>query len=160
MTASRSAGILLHRSIDGSAEVLLVHPGGPFWRDRDAGAWQIPKGLIEPDEDAETAARREVAEELGCRIDGPLIALGEVRQAGGKRVVAFATERDFDPAALVSNMIEINWPPRSSRTLAIPEIDQARWFSLEAARECILASQAPFLDRLVAALPLADHIPT
>ncbi|ATY34952.1 NUDIX domain-containing protein [Sphingomonas psychrotolerans] len=160
MTASRSGGILLHRSIGGSTQVLSVHPGGPFWRNKDAGAWQIPKGLIEPYEDAENAARREVAEELGCPIDGAVIALGEVRQAGGKRLVAFAAERDFDPAALVSNVIEINWPPRSGRTLAIPEVDEARWFSLEAAREHILASQAPFLDRLAAALPLADQIPT
>lgn len=142
---ARSAGILLHRTVDGGVEVLLVHPGGPFWRNKSVGAWQIPKGLVEPNENEEVAARREVAEELGCEISGELIALGEIRQAGGKTVVAFATERDFDPGSLVSVMIEIDWPPRSDRKLAVPELDEARWFELERAEHYMLPSQVPLL---------------
>ena len=158
MTAPRSAGILLHRAIDGCTEVLLVHPGGPFWKNKDAGVWQIPKGLIEPDEDPEAAARREVAEELGCQIDGALVALGEIRQTGGKTVVAFAADHDFDPETLVSNMIEIEWPPRSGRRLTIPEVDQAQWFTFEAAGDYILPSQAQLLDRLRASLLIENPI--
>jgi predicted NUDIX family NTP pyrophosphohydrolase len=149
---ARSAGILIHRQSDAGLEVLLVHPGGPFWRNKDVGAWQIPKGLVDPGEDEETAARREVAEELGIEVDGPLMALGEIRQAGGKAVVAFAVERDVDPAAVVSNTVEIDWPPRSGRKLIISEIDEARWFGLEEARRHMLASQEPLLDRLELAL--------
>lgn len=152
MTSPRSAGIILHRRAEGGLEVLLVHPGGPFWRNKDVGAWQVPKGLVEPGEDDEAAARREVAEELGIEVVGPLLPLGEIRQAGGKTVVVYAAERDLDPATVVSNAIEIEWPPRSGRTLTIPEIDEARWFALDAAHAHILASQAPLLDRLVAAL--------
>lgn len=144
----RSAGILLHRQRYEKVEVLLVHPGGPFWRNKDIGAWQIPKGLVEPGEHDELAARREVAEELGCMVPGPLSPLGEIRQAGGKTVIAFATEQDFDPTSLVSNMIEIKWPARSGRKLAIPEVDEARWFDLTAAKKHILASQAILIDRL------------
>jgi predicted NUDIX family NTP pyrophosphohydrolase len=132
--------------------VLLVHPGGPFWQKRDIGAWQIPKGLIEAGEDDEAAARRELSEELGVLIDGPLEPLGEIRQAGGKIVIAFSAERDIDPMSVVSNTIEINWPPRSGRKLTIPEIDEARWFGVEEARRHILPSQAPLLDRLSATL--------
>jgi predicted NUDIX family NTP pyrophosphohydrolase len=146
---ARSAGILFYRTTGSLPEILLVHPGGPFWQTRDLGAWQIPKGMIQPGEDDEVAARREVAEELGCRIDEDLIALGEIRQAGGKLVVAFAAERDFDPKSLVSNMVEISWPPRSGRKLAVPEVDEARWFNLDAARNHMLPSQVPLLDRLV-----------
>lgn len=148
MMVRRSAGILLYRLVAGEPEILLVHPGGPFWRHKDAGVWQMPKGLIEPDEDDETAARREVSEELGQTMDGPLVDLGEIRQAGGKLVTAFACERDFDPDTLVSNMIEIDWPPRSGRKLVIPEVDKARWFDLDAARAHMLPSQVPLLDRL------------
>ena len=150
--AARSAGLLLHRTTSGSPQVLLVHPGGPFWRNKDVGAWQIPKGLIELGEDEEAAAQREVAEELGIAVDGPLISLGEIRQAGGKVVVAFAAEHDTDPASVVSNIIDIEWPPRSGRKLAVPEIDEARWFGVEKARHCMLKSQAPLLDRLLLAL--------
>ena len=106
-----SAGILLFRRRDG-LEVLLVHPGGPFWRHRDEGAWQIPKGLIEPHESPEAAARREVSEELGIALVEPLLALGSIRQAGGKRVEAFAAERDFDPDDRRCNLVEMEWPPR------------------------------------------------
>lgn len=112
----------------------------------------MPKGLVEMGEDDEAAARREVAEELGCEIDEELTALGAVRQAGGKTVIAFAAERDFDPASLISNMIDIAWPPRSGRTLSVPEVDEARWFDLTAARERILPSQVPILDSLVETL--------
>jgi predicted NUDIX family NTP pyrophosphohydrolase len=148
----QSAGLLLYRpGIDGT-EVLLVHPGGPLWRRKDVGAWQIPKGEIEPGEDEQAAARREVAEELGVEVTAALLPLGEVRQAGGKRVVAFAAVSDFDPDTLVSNVVEIEWPPRSGRRLAIPEIDAACWMSIDDARTMMLASQSPFLDRLEAAL--------
>jgi predicted NUDIX family NTP pyrophosphohydrolase len=149
MMTVRSAGILLYRTIGRGLEILLVHPGGPFWRNKDLGAWQVPKGLIEPGEDEEQAARREVTEELGIVIEAPLVPLGEVRQAGGKTVVAFAAERDFDPALMVSNTIEIDWPPRSGRKLTVPEIDEARWFDSDAARRYMLPSQAPFIDRLI-----------
>lgn len=152
---ARSAGMLIHRQVDGGGlEILLVHPGGPFWRNKDVGAWQIPKGLTEPDEDDEVAARREVEEELGIAIAQPLTPLGEIRQAGGKTVVAFAVEHDVDVATIVSNMVEIDWPPRSGRRLSIPEIDEARWFGLEEARRQMLPSQTPLLDRLIATL---DH---
>lgn len=149
---ARSAGILLHRVVSGSLEVLLVRPGGPFWRNKDIGAWQMPKGLVELGENDEAAARREVAETLGVEIDGVLAPLGEVLQSGGKIVVAYAAERDIDPASVVSNTIEIDWPPRSGRKLTVPEIDEARWFGLDDARQRILPSQAPLIERLVAAL--------
>ena len=151
---ARSAGILLHRVPEAGLEVLLVHPGGPFWRNKDLGAWQIPKGLVEAGEDDETAARREVAEELGVEVDGRLVPLGEIHQTGGKTVVAYAAARDLDPATVVSNTLEIDWPPRSGRKMTIPEIDEARWFDVDDARRHILPSQASLLDRLVAAL---DH---
>jgi predicted NUDIX family NTP pyrophosphohydrolase len=144
-----SAGILLFRH-KGELEVLLVHPGGPFWRGRDEGAWMIPKGLIEPGETPELAARREVTEELGLTITEPLIDLGSFRQAGGKLVEAFAVERDWDPAALTSNAVTIEWPRGSESNLTFPEVDAARWFSLETARRMMLGSQQVLLDRLLA----------
>lgn len=149
-----SAGIMLYRTTGNGLEVLLVHPGGPFWRNRDLGAWQMPKGLVEPGEYDETAARREVAEELGVEIGGPLVSLGDIRQAGGKTVVAYAAARDLNPALVVSNTIEIDWPPRSGRKLAIPEINGARWFDIDDARRHILPSQAPLRDSNMVAL---DH---
>lgn len=150
----RSAGILLHRGTAGALEVLLVHPGGPFWRNRDAGAWQIPKGLIEPDEAAADAARREAEEELGVTLTGTPRPLATIRQAGGKIVEAFALEQDLDPAAIRSNDFEIEWPPRSGRSQSFPEVDAARWFPLDAAREAMLESQRPLLDALDALLGL------
>ena len=156
---AHSAGILIHRGVGADVQVLLAHPGGPFWRGRNVGAWQIPKGLVEPGEDAAAAALREVHEELGLTVDGPLVPLGRIRQAGGKVVVAFGTEADFDPASIISNTIEIDWPPRSGRKLTIPEIDEAKWFGLDDARHYILSSQAPLLDRLqlhLAQLPSVD----
>lgn len=133
-------------------EVLLVHPGGPYWRRKDRGAWQIPKGAIDPAEEPDVAARREAAEEIGVRLVGELLALGEVRQAGGKQVVAFAARQDFDPAKLVSNTFEFEWPPRSAKRFAFPEVDAARWMSIPEAREMMLPSQLPLLDRLLEAL--------
>ncbi|MEG3089390.1 NUDIX domain-containing protein [Sphingomonas sp. PB4P5] len=148
MMPARSAGILFYRRAGSVFDVLLVHPGGPFWRNKDVGAWQMPKGMIEPGENDETAARREVAEELGIDVSEPLSPLGEIRQAGGETVIAYAVERDVDPSAIVSNTVEIAWPPRSGRKMTVPEIDEARWFSLDDARHYMLISQSPLLDRL------------
>jgi predicted NUDIX family NTP pyrophosphohydrolase len=148
---ARSAGVLLYR-LAPEIEVLLVHPGGPYWRRKDRGAWQIPKGAIDPGEQPEAAARREVAEEIGLELAFDLIPLGEIRQAGGKYVIAFAAEHDFDPATLVSNTFELEWPPKSGKTAAFPEIDGARWMEIPEAREMMLASQQPLLDRLLETL--------
>lgn len=148
----RSAGVLLYdRKPDGLA-VLLVHPGGPWWRGKDAGAWQIPKGAIEAGEDPEAAALREAEEELGVRLAGQLRPLGELRQSGGKLVTAFALEQEFDARAVASNRFEMEWPPGSGRVLSFPEVDAARWFSLAEAAEYMLPSQRPLLDRLAALL--------
>jgi len=144
-----SAGVLLHRRTP-ALEVLLVHPGGPYWQRKDRGAWQIPKGEIEPGEDPETAARRETEEELGVALSGALRPLGDVRQAGGKWVTAFTLEQDLDPAAIRSNIFEIEWPPRSGTLQSFPEVSAARWLAVEEARRIMLPSQCPFLDRLVA----------
>lgn len=146
-----SAGILAYRKGARGLEVLLVHPGSPFWRKKDDGAWSIPKGEIDAEEDPEQAARREFAEELGTSASiGRLQALGEVRQRGGKRVVAFAGEGHFDPAALASNTFDIEWPPRSGRRQNFPEVDRAEWFDIEFARTKMLSGQMEFLDRLLA----------
>ncbi len=143
-----SAGILMYRQGDGGLLVLLVHPGGPFWRNRDLGAWSIPKGELDDGEDPEAAARREFAEEIGIAATGPLRPLGQVRQRGGKIVLAYALEGTLDAGAVRSNEVEIEWPPRSGRTIRIPEIDRAEWFSIPLAQDKILAGQRPFLDRL------------
>jgi predicted NUDIX family NTP pyrophosphohydrolase len=144
----RSAGILLYRRRAGQLEVLLAHPGGPFWRKRDEGAWTIPKGLVDADERAEDAARREFREELGVECTGALVALGSVRQRSGKIVEAFAAEGDFDVAALASNTFDVEWPPRSGRMVAFPEIDRAEWMVLALARVRMLEAQRELLDRL------------
>jgi predicted NUDIX family NTP pyrophosphohydrolase len=146
--APRSAGILLYRREGEALQVLLVHPGGPFWRKKDAGAWSISKGEYDVGEDAEAAARREFAEELGVVLSGKLQPLGEISQAGGKRVTAFALERDLDVAAIRSNDFELEWPPRSGRIQRFPEIDRAAWFPLPLAREKMIAGQRPLLDLL------------
>jgi predicted NUDIX family NTP pyrophosphohydrolase len=146
----RSAGILLHRrGPDGERQVLLVHPGGPFWARRDAGAWSIPKGEVEPGDDPRATALREFAEETGVALseDG-LVELGDVRQKGGKVVTAYAAEGDLDAGAVRSNTFELEWPPRSGRVQAFPEIDRAAWFGLDEAREKLLPAQAAFLERL------------
>lgn len=152
MPARISAGVLLYRRRGPALEVLLVHPGGPFWRSRDAGAWMIPKGGIEPGEGAEAAARREFHEELGTAITQPLVPLCRVRQSGGKWVEAFAAEGEFDPSQLVSNTVELEWPPRSGQRISVPEVDRAEWFGLEQARDRMLPSQLPILDALASHL--------
>jgi predicted NUDIX family NTP pyrophosphohydrolase len=152
--AAKSAGVLLHKREHGELRVLLVHPGGPFWARKDAGAWSIPKGEYAKGEDPEAAARREFAEELGTALDGELEPLGEAVQGGGKRVTAFAAEGDLDVAAITSNHFEMEWPPRSGRRQTFPEVDRAGWFTLEEAGDKILAGQRVFLDRLAARLGL------
>ena len=147
--AKRSAGILLYRMTDGAPEVLLVHPGGPFWARKDAGAWSIPKGEHDDDEDPQACARREFAEETGSALPAAALAdLGTVRQKSGKVVAAWATEGDLDADAIVSNTFALEWPPRSGRMQAFPEVDRAGWFALDAAREKLNPAQVPFLDRL------------
>jgi predicted NUDIX family NTP pyrophosphohydrolase len=150
----RSAGILLYRrSPAGAVEVLLAHPGGPFFAAKDAGHWTVPKGEFEPGESGWDVARREFLEEVGHPApDGAPIELGEIRQKGGKLVEAWALEGELDPATAVSNTIEIEFPPRSGRRLTIPEVDRVAWFDPEAARERIKETQIPFIDRLLAAL--------
>ena len=150
--ATESAGILLYRREDGQLLVLLVHPGGPFWRRKDLGAWSIPKGERVAGEDPAVNARREFAEELGNTPAGPLQPLGSIRQRGGKQVEAFALEGAFDPERLSSNTFEIEWPPRSGRRESFPEVDRAAWFSMADARVKILDGQRPLLDRLEALL--------
>ena len=145
---SKSAGVLAFRTRDGQIEVLLVHPGGPFWRNKDDGAWSIPKGEHSSDEAAELAARREFAEELGIELTVPLSPLGEVRQRGGKVVEAFAAQIDVDVLTVRSNTFEIEWPPRSGLRQSFPEIDRAEWFDLTMARVKINKAQSALLDRL------------
>jgi predicted NUDIX family NTP pyrophosphohydrolase len=148
-----SAGILLwRRAADGAVEVLLGHFGGPLWAKKDAGAWAIPKGVVEDGETPEQAARREFQEELGFPAEGALVPLGRIRQKGGKIVEAFALEGELDATAIRSNNFTLEWPPRSGRIQSFPEIDRAAWFSLAEAREKILPSQAPILDLLEGAL--------
>jgi predicted NUDIX family NTP pyrophosphohydrolase len=145
-----SAGILLNRP---GPEVLLVHPGGPFWARKDAGAWSIPKGELDEGEDPRACARREFAEETGTQLpDGALEDLGSVRQKGGKEVRAFAAAGDLDPATLASNTFELEWPPRSGRLQEFPEIDRAEWFGLDQARAKVNPAQVAFIDRLEALL--------
>lgn len=146
--AAKSAGILVFRKRDGAIEVLLVHPGGPFWVRRDAGAWSIPKGEYLDSEEAETAARREFLEETGWTISGELQPLGEIRQKAGKIVTAFAAEGDFDTPSLESNRFEMEWPPKSGRKTSFPEVDRAGWFALAVAHEKIVEGQRPLLNRL------------
>jgi predicted NUDIX family NTP pyrophosphohydrolase len=147
---SRSAGILAFRSNKGTIEVLLVHPGGPFWRNKDLGAWSIPKGEYEPGADPEQVARREFREELGVELTQALMPLGEIRQRGGKTVTAFASEADIDVTEITSNTFEIEWPPRSGRKREFPEVDRAAWFDLASARASINQAQRALLDRLEA----------
>jgi predicted NUDIX family NTP pyrophosphohydrolase len=148
MPPPRSAGILLFRQRDDQVEVLLVKPGGPFWRNKDAGAWMIPKGMIEPGEAAAEAALREFEEETGTALSAVPFELARVRQAGGKIVEAFALEGDLDPAAIRSNEFEVEWPPRSGRMERFPEVAEARWMTLAQARALMLPSQLPLVDAL------------
>jgi len=157
VAAKRSAGILLFRRNGSGTEFLLVHPGGPFWARKDAGAWSIPKGQIESEEEPRACAIRELEEELGPAPEldpEELIELGRIRQRAGKVVEAWAAEADFDPAALDSNTFTMEWPPHSGNEREFPEVDRAEWFDLEVAREKILPAQAELLDRLL------DHLGT
>ena len=152
--ATKSAGVLVYRIRDGILEVLLAHPGGPFWSKKDAGAWGIPKGEIGEAEDPLAAAKREFLEETGLAIEGEFIALTPVRQKGGKVVHAWAVEGDCDPAAIRSNLFELEWPPRSGKMREFPEIDRAEWFALPEARTRILEGQRPLLDELERVVPI------
>ena len=145
----RSAGILLYRRPNGEPEVLLVHPGGPYWEKKDLGVWSIPKGEYDDAEDPRACALREFEEELGARPpEGELAALGTAKQSGGKLVTAWAVEGDLDPATARSNTFTLEWPPRSGVMREFPEVDRADWFTLDEARERINPAQAVFLDRL------------
>lgn len=145
-----SAGILLYRRGVSGLEVFLIHPGGPLWARKDA--WSIPKGEYSPDEEPLAAARREFEEETGKAVDGDFLPLGQIRQPSGKQVTAWALQGDLDPAALVSNTCQIEWPPRSGREITIPEADRGAWFSLQEARRRIFRGQEALLDRLVDAV--------
>ena len=147
--AKTSAGLLLYRVSDQGLQVFLAHPGGPLWAKKDLGAWSIPKGELDPEEDALAAAQREFAEETGQQVTGDFIPLTPLKQPGGKTVHAWAVEGECDPGAVRSNLFTIEWPPRSGRRQEFPEIDRAGWFSIEEARGKILQGQAGFLDELV-----------
>ena len=157
----RSAGLLLYRrTAGGDLEVLLGHPGGPIWASRDAGVWSVPKGEFDDGEAAWDVARREFAEETGHPPpDGPPIDLGEIRQKGGKLVVAWALEGELDPGTAHSNTFEFQWPPRSGRYITIPEIDRVAWFAPDEARRRIKDTQVPFIDRLLSAIGLRGQTP-
>jgi len=151
MTAKRdvvSAGLLLYRRKGKAIEVLLAHPGGPFWAKQDDGAWTIPKGLVDEGEEPLAAACREMEEETGVRPAGPFLPLGEIRQKAGKRVLAWACEGDGDPAGMKSNLVRSEWPRSSGKWLTFPEVDRCGWFAPEAARVKLNPAQAPFIDRL------------
>ena len=148
-----SAGLVEFRIRDGRLQILLVHPGGPYFKNKDEGAWSIPKGEYGDDEDPLAAAKREFSEEIGLTPSGEFVALGEVRQPGGKIVSVWAVEGDFDARNLRSNTFSIPWPPNSGKLQEFPEIDRAEWFSLEIARRKILKGQADVLDRLIQYLP-------
>jgi predicted NUDIX family NTP pyrophosphohydrolase len=145
---ARSAGILAFRTSNGTLEVLLVHPGGPLWRNKDLGAWSIPKGEYDPDEDPEQVAYREFREELGIELAGPTMALGDIQQRGGKTVTAFAVAADLDVTTIKCNNFEMEWPPRSGRRREFPEVDRAEWFDLASAHSRMNDAQRAFLDRL------------
>jgi len=152
MPPPHSAGILLFRSRGGETEILLIRPGGPYWRNRDVGAWMIPKGMVEPGENPAEAALREFAEETGTSLTAVPLPLATVRQAGGKLVEAFAVEGDLDPASVPSIDFELEWPPRSGRRERFPEVEEAKWMTLPEARAMMLPSQLPLLDALEAKL--------
>jgi predicted NUDIX family NTP pyrophosphohydrolase len=149
MAQSKSAGILLYRFNKKIVEFFLVHPGGPFWKNKDAGAWSIPKGEYRDDEDALLAAKREFDEETGHRINGDFIALTPVKQKGGKLIKAWAVEGDIDAGDIKSNTFEMEWPPRSGKKQSFPEVDRGGWFNTEEAKEKINSSQAALIDELI-----------
>jgi predicted NUDIX family NTP pyrophosphohydrolase len=145
--AKRSAGLLLYRRTP-ALEVFLVHPGGPFWAKKDDGAWSVPKGEYSDGEEPLDAARREFVEEIGVAVDGPFLPLGEVKQAGGKIVTAWAVEGELDPATIRSNTLSLEWPPKSGKMRDFPEVDRAAWFTLEDASVKLIPGQTPLLHRL------------
>jgi len=145
----KSAGILLYRKIAGATEVLLVHPGGPFWKNKDEGAWSIPKGEFNDDEDALDAAKREFEEETGVHCTGHFIPLSPVKLKSGKMVLAWALQKNIDPEKITSNDFEMEWPPRSGKRQRFPEIDRAQWFSTAVAKKKINSAQAAFINDLV-----------
>ncbi len=145
----RSAGILMYRMKDDGPELLLVHPGGPFWAKKDDGAWSIPKGLYDDSEDALIAARREFEEETGCRPSGDFVPLGRFKQPGGKTISAWAVEGDFDLSGFRSNLFTMEWPPKSGRMKKFPEVDRAQWFSPETAARKIVKGQLPIVAAML-----------
>jgi predicted NUDIX family NTP pyrophosphohydrolase len=146
----QSAGLLVYRRRSSGLEVFLVHPGGPYWRNKDLGAWSIPKGEFANDEDPLEAARREFQEETGFLAEGRFLPLQPLKQPSGKIVHAWVVENDFDPAQLRSNAFQLQWPPKSGKLVEVPEVDRAEWFTLDVAREKILPGQRGFLDELMA----------
>ncbi|MBX6359444.1 NUDIX domain-containing protein [Pseudacidobacterium ailaaui] len=148
-----SAGVLMYRTHGGHIEVLLAHPGGPFWSRKDAGAWSIPKGECMPGEPPLAAARREFEEETGIVVQGNFLPLGEEKMASGKTISVWAVEGDCDPSGLRSNTFQIEWPPRSGKMAEFPEVDRWEWFPIEEARKRILKGQVVFLDRLASSIP-------
>lgn len=158
MTGRRSAGILLHRVVDGELQVLLGHMGGPFWARKDDGAWSIPKGEPDGDETPEATARREFTEELGLPVpDGDLVPLGEVRQSGGKVVQAWALAADLDPDRVIPGTFTLEWPRGSGRFREYPEVDRVAWFPLVEARVKVVAAQRDLLDRLIENIAFGQH---
>jgi predicted NUDIX family NTP pyrophosphohydrolase len=155
--AKQSAGILLYRKTDHQLHVFLVHPGGPFYINKDAGAWSIPKGEFLDDEDPLVAARREFLEETGKAVDGDFIALAPIQQKGGKKVYAWAIEGDIDHETIISNTFEMEWPPRSGKMKSFPEVDRAGWFSVEEAKVKIIAAQMGLVDSLTQILSDGDN---
>ena len=138
----------MYRERGGALEVLLVHPGGPFWRNKDIGAWTIPKGEIEPGEEPLETARREFKKELGLEVDGPFLGLGQIRQKAGKIVHAWAVRGDCDPSAVRCNIVRLEWPPKSGKYLEFPEIDRAEFFAMSMAKQKINSAQVSLLERM------------
>ncbi|HOD74441.1 MAG TPA: NUDIX domain-containing protein [Syntrophorhabdaceae bacterium] len=153
----RSAGLLMYRRRGGAVEVLLIHPGGPFWSGKDDGAWSIPKGLIDPGEDGLLAAIREFEEETGFPAEGEFVALPPLRQPSGKVIAAWAFEGDCDPADMKSNLFSMEWPPRSGRMAEFPEADRAAWFDIPSAKTKIIKGQKGFIEELERLLSINSH---
>lgn len=148
----KSAGILFYRLANGMPEVLLVHPGGPFWVNKDSGAWSVPKGEFEAGEEPLAAAIREVKEELGIEVSGDFVELAPARQKSGKIIYTWALQRDVDVSNITSNTFELEWPPKSGKMILVPEVDKAAWFSLQEARDKIIPGQIPVLESVAALL--------
>ena len=157
MAKKQSAGLLLFRLKNKLSELFLVHPGGPFWKNKDAGAWSIPKGEHAGDEDALEAAKREFFEETGMRFEGEFIELAPIKQAGGKTIYAWALEADLDPGEIKSNEFEMEWPPRSGKKQSFPEIDRGAWFLVDKAKEKINKGQVGLIEDLLRRLNTIEH---